>query len=140
CLLAEKFKNKSNLSFCAAGRPSDRDEKLVNLSASKSNIDLLGFIDVGSFLKQVDVVILPIKWNEPFGRTVAECAISGTLVFTNMLGGVSEIANLCKNIKPISSFNVELINNLDMGEHSPQYNPFNKDKLVSEYEKVYMGN
>ncbi|CDL46889.1 hypothetical protein [Klebsiella pneumoniae ISC21] len=45
-----------------------------------------------------------------------------------------------KNIKPISSFNVELINNLDMGEHSPQYNPFNKDKLVSEYEKVYMGN
>ncbi|HCT2422899.1 TPA: glycosyltransferase family 4 protein, partial [Klebsiella pneumoniae] len=139
CLLAEKFKNKSNLSFCAAGRPSDRDEKLVNLSASKSNIDLLGFIDVGSFLKQVDVVILPIKWNEPFGRTVAECAISGTLVFTNMLGGVSEIANLCKNIKPISSFNVELINKLDMGEHSPQYNPFNKDKLVSEYEKVYMG-
>ncbi|EPK1428280.1 glycosyltransferase [Klebsiella oxytoca] len=137
CRLAYKFKENSNIEFCAAGRCSKRDEKSVNCAAKKSNVNLLGFINLTSFLSKVDAVILPVKWNEPFGRTVAECAVSGTIVFTNMNGGITEIANICKNVFPIDMFNINSATDMIKASNKLVDNPFNKNNSVIEYEKLY---
>jgi glycogen synthase len=50
----------------------------------------LGFIKVEDFMASIDVVVLPNKWNEPFGRAVAESANAGKVVYTTLTGGVAE--------------------------------------------------
>ncbi len=137
CKIAEKNKDHRNIKFCAAGRASNGEQLIVKATANQYGVDLLGFIDVSSFLSLVDVVILPIKWNEPFGRTVAECALAGTTVFTNMMGGISEIAHLCVNVKPMNCFNVDSIYKLMHLSDIKYINPFEKEKLTLEYASLY---
>ena len=100
-------------------------------------MNLLGFINLTSFLSKVDAVILPVKWNEPFGRTVAECAVSGTIVFTNMNGGITEIANICKNVFPFDMFNINSATDMIKASNKLVDNPFKKNNSVIEYEKIY---
>ncbi|MGP1039070.1 glycosyltransferase [Serratia sp. CY70267] len=77
--------------------------------ASASNIKTMGFIKVEDFMASIDVVVLPNKWNEPFGRAVAESANAGKVVYTNFTGGVAEIAKLYDNIFPIQDFNISYL-------------------------------
>lgn len=96
CEIAEQLKGKDNIEFVAAGRfNSDHAGKALDKRAQNAGIDTLGFIPLIDFLEKVDSVVLPIKWREPFGRAVVECAMSEKIVLTNAFGGVSELENYC---------------------------------------------
>lgn len=93
CQLVDKFKEEHpNATFYAAGRfvGSEDDEELESLAKQKG-IKLLGFIPPSEFFSLVDVIVLPIKWREPFGRVVIESVMADKIVLTNSIGGVSEL-------------------------------------------------
>lgn len=101
CNLAEKY--AGDYKFVAAGRFRNENDPLVNRTKD-CNIEYLGFVDLSLFLQKVDAVILPIKWNEPFGRVVVECALAGKIVYTNLVGGISELVDIYPNIHDLSLF------------------------------------
>lgn len=50
------------------------------------------------FINAIDLVVLPIKWNEPFGRTVVECALANKVVITTKSGALPELSKIMDNI------------------------------------------
>ncbi|HAT1628554.1 TPA: glycosyltransferase family 4 protein, partial [Klebsiella oxytoca] len=99
CQLASNYKNVEGISFLAAGNFQNNNEgETLRLMAQESLIKLLGYISLDSFLEQVDVIILPLKWNEPFGRTVVECAMAGKIVITSPMGSMPELRDLLPNV------------------------------------------
>lgn len=136
CDISKKFSTEK-IRFLAAGRFSKNAEKL-QLLAKNSNVQTLGFIDINKFIEKVDVVYLPVCWNEPFGRTIVECALSGIFVFTNLLGGIYELSTLFENIRPIDEFfdyieNTELETiNMDVN-----YKIFSRDYISNQYIEIY---
>ncbi|CAI0771911.1 lipopolysaccharide 1,2-N-acetylglucosaminetransferase [Serratia liquefaciens] len=93
CELVDRLNKKyPNAKFYAAGRfISSESESELKVLANEKKINLLGFIPTNEFLAQVDVVILPIKWREPFGRVVLESVMANKIVITNAVGGISEL-------------------------------------------------
>ncbi len=64
-------------------------------------------MDLAEFLELVDIVILPLKWNEPFGRTVVECALAGKFVITTSMGAMAELAQIMPNVAIINDIEHE---------------------------------
>lgn len=54
-------------------------------------VELMGFVDPGSFLSDVDVLVVPSLWREPFGLTVVEAYACGVPVIGSDIGGIAEI-------------------------------------------------
>lgn len=97
CNVAGQYKRK--YSFIAAGNfVNNEDQKSLIELANKSDVTLKGFMKLADFLNQVDAVVLPVRWNEPFGRTVVECVLADKLVLTNPVGAMTELSMLLPNI------------------------------------------
>jgi glycosyltransferase involved in cell wall biosynthesis len=137
CFLASKYKDAREIDFYAAGRfGNDIEGSQLEQMASQSEIKTMGFIKVEDFMSSIDVVVLPNKWNEPFGRAVAESANAGKIVYTTLTGGVAEIANLYPNIFPIQDFNVNYLMTRPVFNISP-VRKFDIKYISEEYETVY---
>lgn len=54
------------------------------------SIAFLGHVDADAFYGQVDVVVVPSLWQEPFGRTVIEALAHGIPVIASKRGGIPE--------------------------------------------------
>ena len=85
--------------FIAAGRfiESEDGEELESL-ARDNGVKLLGFVQANQFLSEVDIVVLPIKWREPFGRVVLESVLANKIVLTNSVGGITELERIFSKI------------------------------------------
>lgn len=55
------------------------------------NIKFLGFINPQDVLQEIDAVIVPSRWHEPFGRVVIEAYQHGKPVIASKRGGLPEI-------------------------------------------------
>ena len=135
CNIASQIRNnKNNIQFLAAGRFEDSAQgKLLAQRAKDSAVQLLGFTALESFLAQIDAVVLPIKWREPFGRTVIECSYH-VPVFTNPTGGVSELMTKNDSIINISEFYNSNILNIKINSDDKIFRP---SSCCSHYLKVY---
>lgn len=137
CFLASKYKGSKEIDFYAAGRfGNDIEGNKLEELASQCGVKTMGFIKVEDFMASIDVVVLPNKWNEPFGRAVAESANAGKIVYTMLTGGVAEIARLYPNIFPIQDFNVNYL------MARPVFNinlvqEFDISYISGEYESLY---
>lgn len=139
CSFASCHKNKK-IKFIAAGRCSDKDKGSIASLSLESGVDIVGFIKLEEFVSMTDIAVLPVKWNEPFGRTVAECAISGIPVYTNFKGGVSELSLLCKNIYEVEKFEeASLTKVLDVAQEQIIDNPFEPHRHSKKYEAIFRG-
>lgn len=54
-------------------------------------VELMGFVDPESFLRDIDVLVVPSLWREPFGLTVLEAYACGVPVIGSDIGGIAEI-------------------------------------------------
>lgn len=137
CELVDRFKEKyPNAKFYAAGRfiTSESGEMLESL-AKRKGINLLGFIPVSQFLSQVDIVVLPIKWREPFGRVVLESVLANKFVLTNAVGGISEL----EKIFPAIYF-MENIEGIDFSIKNTEVTDgvfFNYSEIANKYVSAY---
>ncbi|NBJ33780.1 glycosyltransferase [Serratia fonticola] len=138
CQLIDHFKKHyPNASFSAAGRFSNNDSlDELQILANEKGVNLLGFVPINQFFQQVDVVVLPIKWREPFGRVVVESALANKIVLTNSVGGISELKCYFSKIKFI-----EDIDAIDLEINSSSINNnkiFTRSEIANKYIEVYI--
>lgn len=143
CRYAQKI-GSEGVRYLAAGKyRADLESEYLKRLAKEASIVELGFVELDDFLSSVDVVVLPLKWEEPFGRVIVECALAGKYVFVNPVGGAKELINILPNV---FDFNVaprsagELISFLN-GRHiassdnySQLFSPF---LLAKRYSELY---
>jgi len=66
-------------------------EKRLKRKYSSSNIVFRGFRDPKEIYTEIDILIVPSLWNEPFGRIVPEAYASGIPVVVSNRGGLPEL-------------------------------------------------
>ena len=90
-LLIDKFKN-TDIPLLIGGKGDE--EILQYLTQLKApNIKYLGYVNPSHFFRNIDILIVPSLWNEPFGRIVIEAYGCGVPVIVNDKGGLSEIVD-----------------------------------------------
>ncbi|MGM3161104.1 glycosyltransferase family 4 protein [Dickeya undicola] len=137
CVLARHYRDRPGYAFYAAGRIT-QDNPLVEV-ARDSGVTLLGFVSLETFMQQVDVVVLPVKWHEPFGRVVVESIFYGKVVLTNRMGAVSELSSLLPNIYFMEECSLEEVINKPIKPLGPEtLYAFTPDAIAGEFEKVYV--
>ena len=60
--------------------------------SASSNVDWLGWVDPGRLFQQIDVLVVPSVWHEPFGLVVVEAARAGVPVVLADRPGLVEAA------------------------------------------------
>lgn len=99
CNLAGEYKDDCKYEFLSAGNfQDDTSKKVLGKLAQENNVNICGYMDLMDFLNSIDIVVLPIKWNEPFGRTIVECALAGKVVVTTPVGALCELSSIMNNI------------------------------------------
>ena len=133
CDIAEQYQDQYN--FVAAGKFANNNESqhLKDLS-KRCNVELLGFVSVKDFINKVDAVILPVKWNEPFGRVVVECALAGVTVYTNKLGGITELFEQFNNIELLDLENIGFEREVKINQ---DIHLFSSKNIATKYLKIY---
>ncbi|HBL7018663.1 glycosyltransferase [Serratia marcescens] len=132
----------------AAGDFSGGEGDELRGLAKRFNVELLGKIKLSDFLQRVDIVVLPIKWREPFGRVVLECALAGKIVLARPVGGVKELMEITPTVLDLDSSSIidllmeERIVCRDIPVRVREY--FSPETIaeeyILEYEKVKSGN
>lgn len=74
------------------GRGSSKyADYLREISKNDARIRWLGFVNPERFLSEIDVLVAPAKWHEPFGRTVVEAGSMGIPSIVSCAGGLPEL-------------------------------------------------
>lgn len=77
--------------FLVAGdMASDYGKQLVETYA-RPNIQFVGYQAPHTFFNQIDILIVPSIWDEPFGRIIVEAYSYGVPVMGAMRGGIPEL-------------------------------------------------
>jgi len=124
----------------SAGEYYDTYEALELRELSEvAHVEHLGRVSTKEFLDSVDIVILPFKWREPFGRVVVESALANKKVLINASGGTSELIELIPSVKTISLENIEwALRTKSENESEPDIiSLFDVKKITDEYITVY---
>ncbi|WP_406037122.1 glycosyltransferase [Micromonospora sp. NBC_00898] len=73
--------------------PADYARTLVELARSEGvDLRLPGHLAVDAFCASVDVVLIPSRWMEPFGRVAVEVGRAGKPMLVSPVGGLPEAA------------------------------------------------
>lgn len=96
--VASRFADQSTsrVSLLVAGK-GDKTyvDALRKRAASRGlNADFPGWMDIDEFCEDVDVVLIPSTWLEPFGRVAVEVGMRGLPMLVSPLGGLPEAAQL----------------------------------------------
>ena len=137
CNIASKLRSDvQNIQFIAAGRFEESPQgKLLEQLAHDNEVKLLGFTSLELFLSQVDAVVLPIKWREPFGRTVVECAYH-VPVFVTPFGGVKELMEVLPNVYNINE--AMLLPNINKNKKNGDVSNFSNHHCYTKYLDKYL--
>jgi glycosyltransferase involved in cell wall biosynthesis len=94
--LLESFKNlegNKEWKLVIAGKKDNKYIETLRKINSSNNITYIGYVDSNFFFKNIDVLIVPSVWQEPFGRVVLEGLIHKKIVLGSRTGGINELLN-----------------------------------------------
>lgn len=84
----------ATLAIAGSGTP----EYVAMLGASaRPDMVFLGWVESEAYLAEIDFLIVPSIWNEPFGRIVIEAFAKGVPVIGSRIGGIAETIRDGKN-------------------------------------------
>lgn len=151
-LLLEVFKEirgDEKLVICGRGITEKYEEKLKKKYQSE-HIKFLGFVDAKRIFPEVDVVVVPSLWNEPFPRVIMEAYSYGVPVVASNKGGIPEIVEEGKTgfmFDPGDGVNLKERINLFLRDPSivlkmrenclKKAEDFIQDRISEEYLKIY---
>lgn len=150
-LLLENFcrLNKEDLTLIIAGTGEKSYVDNLKRKYPSNRIKWMGVIKPNDFYKNIDLLIVPSLWPEPFGRTVIEGISANCPVVISNRGGMPEIL---EKIPFGTVFNADepdslyytlnrIINNSDLYlsffKVSKDLKIFSQDYIASQYEKIY---
>lgn len=136
------------VSLLVAGKGTAEFEARMRSEYPLNNVEYLGFVQPNELYKQIDVLVVPSLWNEPFGNVVFESYFYGIPVIGSNLGGIPE------QIQPdltgwiIETSTIELSSKINMilssiistqmrsflSEYLKYFLP---ERLLKQYEHVY---
>ena len=120
------------------------DEKRRKIYINHKNHIELGFIEhkqVIKMLKKTEIVVVPSRWNEPFGRTALEAVCCGCATIISNKGGLPETSNhhfILDKLNPDSLFKLikKLILNQALRKNKQIIGFKNIKHLISENTKL----
>jgi len=120
------------------------DEKRRSLYINHKNHFELGFLkhhEVISRLKNAEIVVIPSKWEEPFGRTALEAAGNGCATITSNKGGLPETSDHHYLLQKLDANNLyralsKLITNVSLRKKIQKKNFENTKHLISQNTKL----
>lgn len=133
-----------------AGKGDARYLEYLKENYFRENVHYLGFIDPATFFKNIDVLIVPSDWQEPFGVVVIEAFHCLKPVIGSRVGGIAETVDHGENgflfeagdvnglIKAISFFLddrtllIKFKNNLLKKREF-----YVQDRMINDYVKVF---
>ena len=107
---------------------------------NNNKIEFLGVVDSTEFYSELDALIVPSLWEEPFGRVVIEAVQMGLIVFVSDNGGLKELSELLDPVLKFSPSSVLsfLQNEIQhKGIEKGQLNIFDNTIITNKYLKVY---
>ncbi len=122
-------------------------EEVSEFEKYKKNpsIEFMGVVPSEEFFNQIDILIVPSLWNEPFGRVVIEGVSAGKLVLGSNRGAIPEIINnenlifeplkgeLSQKINELIE-NKEIIHTINIQN---DIDKFNMEKVIEDHIFVY---
>jgi glycosyltransferase involved in cell wall biosynthesis len=111
-------------------------------------VRFLGHVDASSFLRELDVLVVPSRWNEPFGRVIVEAYSQGIPVVGANTGGIPEVieptSHLVFDINEPRSVIERIHDAIEMARDPETHDrllryadSFSPDRMVAAYLKVY---
>lgn len=89
-LVAARLCKNRNWRLSIAGRETDYSKRLSRIFQDVP-AEFVGFVEPSAFLRTVDVLIVPSRWAEPFGRIVIEAYSMGVPVIGSRAGGIPDL-------------------------------------------------
>lgn len=86
-----KHAPKSATLVIAGKGPHEYEKKLMNL-ATHPGIRFAGFVKPELFFSQIDILLVPSLWNEPFSRVALDATSLGVPVIAAASGGLPDVA------------------------------------------------
>lgn len=83
--------DKPKYSLTIAGKGDIEYVQKLSSSHCSENIKFIGFVSAEDFFQQIDVLVVPSIWNEPFGRTIIEAYAHGVPVIASKRGGIPDL-------------------------------------------------
>ena len=78
--------------------------KYLESNFELSNVDFLGQIEKQDFFNQIDCLLVPSIWDEPFGRVVIEAIQNNIPVLVSGTGGLLELSKIFNSVR-VTDFN-----------------------------------
>jgi glycosyltransferase involved in cell wall biosynthesis len=146
--MPECFRDEVRLIIAGVG-DLEYTSKLIDRYSSK-NVNFVGFRSFPEFIGDVDLVVVPSLWNEPFGRVVVESYAYGVPVLTANTGGLPELVQpetgvvFDARIPDAFAFAlIDTLRKLKQGCFSPDFIRgisinYSASKIATIYQKIYM--
>jgi glycosyltransferase involved in cell wall biosynthesis len=141
------YKNHNNWKLLVAGNINRDYQDELQQILPNDKINFLGYTKQSVFLKKINVLIVPSKWEEPFGRVVLEGLINSIVVLGSDKGGIKEILSNNKRFtfdpteKRMNYLFGDIINSpskLNLFKHDISHiNQFSIDRTANEYKELF---
>lgn len=82
---------RSDISLLLGGSGAESYESVLRERYIDRRIRFVGQVETFSFLREVDVLVVPSTWDEPFGRVIVEAHASGVPVIGTCRGAIPEL-------------------------------------------------
>lgn len=86
-----KLKDEGFIKLLIAGRGVKKYEEALRKLTENLPVTFLGFVPPETLFNQIDVLVVPSRWHEPFGRVVLEAFSFGVPVIASDHGGIPEV-------------------------------------------------
>ncbi|WP_223918392.1 glycosyltransferase [Aeromonas caviae] len=135
-LISHFLCNSINSTLHIAGKDEEGYAKKYN----HERVRFVGFQNPEIFFRNIDCLIVPSLWDEPFGRTVVEALAYGVPVICSSQGGLLELSNLFKSVICFSlsdDYDYDLVNiNFDNSDDIVLERMFSVQEIAKQYQGV----
>lgn len=90
-LAAAEALSGSGARFVVGGKGTEAWERRVISAHERGQLTYLGHVPPDQFYREIDVLVVPSRWQEPFGRVVIEAYSYGVPVLSSKVGGLTEL-------------------------------------------------
>lgn len=89
----EQVSGEFPLRVLIAGRGERTYEMKLRERARNLPVDFLGYVPATALFSQIDILVVPSRWHEPFPRVILEAYFNGVPVIASARGGIPEIVD-----------------------------------------------